>query len=270
MFPVVCVSLFRSWVFWEEQLHPTPGLKNQPRDKIPEPLPSPLPSLEPPAPGEGDDVEDQAASFEKAYRPAEPAIMGSDGNPLEAGRPRKAFSRSLGLSASWRFPSTPPLKRRSMSLDIHLSFRHETPQGLQTSFRLQDVFMYAASSHHLRHHRFMIIAIATIIIIVNLEQALDVRAASCSAEHFGMPSMPFRCPTGVYFHRLSPSAVTGLSCSGSQLRLLLLVLSLSISAPFARLLPVVLNGSVSTTVEYSCSLGLVRTTAMVTSRRYEN
>jgi len=72
-----------SWVFWEEQLHPTPGLKNQPRDKIPEPLPSPLPSLEPPAPGEGDDVEDQAASFEKAYRPAEPAIMGSDGNPLE-------------------------------------------------------------------------------------------------------------------------------------------------------------------------------------------
>ena len=108
-FQVPGLRLFRSWVFWEEQLHPTPGPKNQPRDKVPEPLPSPLPSLEPPAPGEGDDVEDQAANFEKAYRPAEPAIMGSDGSPLEAGPPAKHQIRTA-LSASWRFPSTPPLK----------------------------------------------------------------------------------------------------------------------------------------------------------------
>ena len=44
--------------------------------------------MQPPAPGDGDDIgddiEDQAASFEKAYRPAEPTIMGSDGRPLKA------------------------------------------------------------------------------------------------------------------------------------------------------------------------------------------
>eukprot|EP00931_Biecheleriopsis_adriatica_P102779 TRINITY_DN7770_c0_g1_i1.p1 TRINITY_DN7770_c0_g1~~TRINITY_DN7770_c0_g1_i1.p1 ORF type:complete len:840 (-),score=190.86 TRINITY_DN7770_c0_g1_i1:32-2551(-) len=74
-----------TWVFWEEQKHPTPGSWKKPRHKIAAPLPNPLPTLEPP-PTVGEDgkaLPSQGRTFEKAYGSDMSTIMDTDGAAIE-------------------------------------------------------------------------------------------------------------------------------------------------------------------------------------------